>query len=155
GSYRTTIEHVFIYYPLSLKFKSIFQSQPLLVLIAQVQCRTIFQRVTLCTCTALVLTFQLRPFNANLRVVPCHATLVIRMPEVIDLVAELCFIAQNQEAVCKALRDKELLLILSRQGNTVPLAIGLRITSEINSYIKHSTAHSAHQLALRILLLEV
>ena len=74
------------------------------------------------------------------------------MPEIIDLIAELCFIAQNQEAVCKAFRDEELFLVLGRQGNTIPLALGLRIASEVNSNIEHSTAHSAHQLALRILL---
>ena len=77
------------------------------------------------------------------------------MPEVIDLIAELCLIAQNQKAMCKALRDEELLLIFSGQRNAIPLAIGFRITSEVNRDIKHSATYSAHQLALRILLLEV
>ena len=30
------------------------------------------------------------------------------MPEVINLIAELCFIAQNKETVCKSLRNEEL-----------------------------------------------
>ena len=49
------------------------------------------------------------------------------MPEVIDLVAELCLIAQNQEAVCKAFQDEKLLLILGRQGNTIPLTIQTQV----------------------------
>lgn len=77
------------------------------------------------------------------------------MPEVIHLIAKLCLIAQNKEAMRKTFRDEELLLVLSRQGNTVPLAISFRIASEVNSNIKYGATHSAHQLALRILLLEV
>ena len=56
------------------------------------QCSAIFQRIALCACTALVLTFQLRPLNADLRIVPSHAAFIIRMPEVIDLIAELSLV---------------------------------------------------------------
>ena len=57
--------------------------------------------------------------------------------------------------MCKAFRDEELLLVLSRQSHTIPLAVTLRITSQVNRNIKHSTTHGAYQLALRILLLEM
>lgn len=43
------------------------------------------------------------------------------MPEVIDLIAKLCLIAQNQETMCKSFRDEELLLVLGGQRNTIPL----------------------------------
>ena len=48
-----------------------------------------------------------------------------------------------------------LTFILSRQSHTIPLTISFGIASKINSEIKHSSAHSAYQLALRILLLEM
>ena len=110
--------------PMSLKFKSILQSQPLLVFITQVQRSSIFQSVALCTCTSLVFALQLRPLDADFRIVPSHAALIVRMPEVVDFVAKLCFITQNQESMRKTFRDEKLLLVLGRQGNTIPLAVG-------------------------------
>ena len=98
----------------SLKFKGIFQSQPFLVFITQVQCCAVCQCITFCRCTAFVLALHLRPLDADLRVVPCHAALIVWMPEIVHFIAEFCLIAQHQKSMCKSFRNQELLFIFRR-----------------------------------------
>ena len=80
------------------KLKGIFQSQPLLIFLAQIQWRAVRQRAAICTCAGAIFALHM-PVDANYRVIPRQAALVVRVPEVINLIAELCFIAQNKETV--------------------------------------------------------
>ena len=77
------------------------------------------------------------------------------MIEIGALVSELSLIRQYQETVRKALRNVELLLILCSQLYTKPLAVGFGIGTQVYCYIKDCTADGTHQLALRILFLEM
>ena len=55
----------------------------------------------------------------------------------------------------KALGEIELLLVFLREENTVPLAVGLAVLSQVNSHVINLALQASYQLALRVLLLEV
>ena len=69
-------------------------------------------------------TCHIRPLDTDCRVIPCQAALVVRMPEVIDFVTELCLVRQDQEAMRKAFRNQELFFVFFRQFHTIPFSIG-------------------------------
>ena len=77
------------------------------------------------------------------------------MIKVITLITEFRFVAQDEEAVRKSLRNQELLFVLRRQRHAIPFSICFGFRSQIHRHIKYSAAHHANQLRLRILLLEV
>ena len=77
------------------------------------------------------------------------------MIEVIALVAEFRCISKNEESMCKSLRDKELLLILLCEKDSVPLSISFRVCTKVNSYIKNGSLDSSYKLCLWEMLLEV
>ena len=76
----------------SLELKRILDSQPFLVFIAEIQCRTIFHHVSFCGCASLIAALYLWPLDADLWIVPCHAAFITWMIEVCTLVAEFCHI---------------------------------------------------------------
>ena len=77
------------------------------------------------------------------------------MIEVIALVAEFCCISKNEESMCKSFRNKELLLILFCEKDSVPLSISFRVCTKVNSYIKNGSLDSSYKLCLWEMLLEV
>ena len=77
------------------------------------------------------------------------------MPEIVALVAELRNVSQYEEAVCKALGNEELLLVLLCKKNAVPLSLGGTSASQVNSNVKNAALDSSYQLGLREMLLEV
>ena len=77
------------------------------------------------TAASVIISFQAGPKDADFRIVPSHAAFIIGMPEVIDFIAKFSDVTEDQKSVSKALRNQELLLILSAQFYTVPLSIGL------------------------------
>lgn len=62
----------------------------------------------------LDVTFERRPLDSDGGVVPHEAAFIVGMVDIIAFVAKLGNIGQNEEAVCKPTRDKELALVLSR-----------------------------------------
>lgn len=68
----------------------------------------------------MIPTLELRPLDPDIRIIPRHAALIIRMPEVIHLIAEFCYIRQYQKTVGEAFRDEELLLIFFCQLGAIP-----------------------------------
>ena len=105
--------------------KGIFQPQPLLVFIAQIQRRPVFEVIAGGAGRTLIFADELGPLDADFRVVPGHAAFIIGMPEIIDLIAEFRHVAEDQEPMGKAFGNEELLLIFFRQFDTVPFAIRL------------------------------
>lgn len=93
-----------------LKLKGIFQPQPLLIFLAQIQRRAVRQRAAIRSCAAAIFAPHM-PVDANCRVIPCQAALIVRVPEVANLIAEFRFVAQHKETMRKAFRNQELLLI--------------------------------------------
>ena len=103
----------------------------------------------------LIFADELGPLDADFRVVPGHAAFIIGMPEIIDLIAEFRHIAKYQEPMSKTFGNEELLLIFFRQFDAIPLAIGLGIAAQIDSYIENTAADSTDEFALREVLLEM
>ena len=77
------------------------------------------------------------------------------MPEVIALVAEFRNIRKYQKAVGESLGDQELLFVFFCQFHTIPLAVGVRILSQVNSNVKNTALDDSDKLCLRKLFLEV
>ena len=107
--------------------ESLRQAFPLLILLRQVQRHINF-----------------RPPNANVRIIPGKSSFIVRMVEVIALVAELSFIGENQEAMSEASRNQELFLVLGRELYSVPFPEGGTPFPDINRNIKHCAAHNAN-----------
>ena len=77
------------------------------------------------------------------------------MPEIVDFIAKFSDIAEDQEAMGKAFRNEELLLVFFRQFDAIPLAISLGLTAQIDSDIKDTAADGTDEFALREMLLEM
>lgn len=76
-----------------------------------------------CRRCSLIFSHQLRPPDADFRIIPGHTAFVIGMPEVVHLVAEFCHIGKNQEAMGKAFGNEKLFFIFFCQLHPIPLAI--------------------------------
>ena len=85
--------------------KCILQPQPLLILFAEIQRGAVCHGISFGRSRSLIITSQLRPLNADFRVVPGKTTLVAGVVKICDLIAEFGGIAQHQKAVGKALRN--------------------------------------------------
>ena len=96
-----------------------------------------------------------RPFNTDLRIVPGHAAFVSGMVEVRAFVAELCYIAEYQEAVGKAFGNVKLFFVFFRKLYAEPFAVGLAVCPKVYSYIKDFSFDDPDQFALGELLLIV
>ena len=96
-----------------------------------------------------------RPLNANRGVVPHQATFILRVIKARALVHERRRLAENHEPVCKAFGNVELLLVLGRKGNALPLAERRTSLAQVHGHVKNFALDDAHKFALRILLLEV
>ena len=156
---RTSVPPVAIFHFFSLifflKLECVFQAQPLGILVAEVEFGAVFHLVALAGSRSLVLTFDLRPLDADLRIVPGQTALIARMIEVRNLVAELCLVAQYEESMRKALGDVELLLVLGTELNTVPLSVRRASGTKVDRYVKNRTTDDADKFALREFLLEM
>ena len=96
-----------------------------------------------------------RPFNADFRIIPGHASFVTGMVEVRAFVAELCYIAEYQEAVGKAFGNVELLFVFFRKLYAEPFAVGFAVGPKVYSYIKDFSFDDPDQFALGELFLVV
>jgi len=90
-----------------------------LILFAQIQLRAVGQGIALGAGAAGMRTLNLGPGNADFLVVPGHTPLVVRVLEIVALVAELRLVAKHQEAMGKAPGDQELLFALLGQLHTL------------------------------------
>lgn len=80
--------------------------------------------------------------------------LVIGVPEVVALVAELRLVAEHQEAMGKAPENQKLIFVLRGQLHAVPLAIGGRAGAQIHRHVKGTDSGHPHQLGLGVVLLK-
>ena len=90
------------------------------------------------------------PVDAQRFIQNTDAVVSLRMVEFVTLILEYSRLAKHRKAVCKALRDKELTMILLAQFYSDMLSIGWTALTDINSNIEHSTFNATHQLALSI-----
>ena len=72
----------------------------------------------------------------------------LRVIEVITLILEYSSFRQHSKAMSKALRNKELTMIIFSQFHRHMLAVCWRTFTDIHGNIQHSTLHASHQLAL-------
>ncbi len=96
-----------------------------------------------------------RPLDADFGVVPHQATFILRVVEAGALVHESCRLAENHEPVRKALGNVELLLVLGRKRDAFPLAERQASLAQVHRHVKDFALDHAHELSLRVLLLEV
>ena len=89
-----------------------------------------------------------RPLDADLRVVPADVAVALGRVVIVCLVLHLDIIRQRDEAMCKAARNEELLLILRRKLHADPLAELRRALADIDRYIKDRAARRAQELRL-------
>ena len=99
--------------------------------------------------------FQRWPFDANGGIVPHEAALVVRMIDVVTLIAELGLVGEHKEAVREMLRNEELALVLRGENHALPLAVGRAAVAQVNRHVENRAAHDAHELGLRMLNLEM
>ena len=89
-----------------------------------------------------------RPRDADVRVIPVDVAVALRRIVVVRLVLHLDVIRQRDEAMRKAARDEELLLVLRRQLHADPLAKLRRALADVDRHIKDRPARRAQQLRL-------
>ena len=131
------------------------KATPLLIFLTQIQLCTVFEGISICTGSSSVFAHDLRPLDSDGRVIPCQAAFVIGMVKVVALIAELSSITEHQEAMGKTAGNQELLLVLFRQLNAVPLSKGCAVFAQVNRHIKHAAFDDPDQFGLGEVLLEV
>jgi len=94
-----------------------------------------------------------RPFDTDIRVVPCNRDLVVGGIIVCALVFNVRFGTQNTITMGKSRRDKKLAPICRRQFDTHPFAKCWRALANIDRDIKYFAIQRAHQLALIVRML--
>ena len=96
-----------------------------------------------------------RPLDADFRIVPHEATLVLRVVEAGALVDKRRRLAEHHEAVRKAFGNVELLLVLGRKYDTFPLAERQAALAQVHRHVEDFAIDDADEFSLRVLLLEV
>lgn len=89
-----------------------------------------------------------RPLDADLRVVPADVAVALGRVVVVRLVLHLDVIRQRDEAMRKAARDEELLLVLRRKLHADPLAELRRALADVHRHIKDRAARRTQELRL-------
>lgn len=95
------------------------------------------------------------PGNGYFRIVIDDAAFIFGMVKLVTFVSELGIIADHSKAVGKPTGNEELPLILFRQENTRPFAIGGAAGTKVNSNIKYFTLQDTDKLGLRKTLLKM
>ena len=96
-----------------------------------------------------------RPLDANRGVVPHQATFILRVVKARALVHERRRLAEHNKAVGKAFGNVELLLVLGRERDALPLAERRASLAQVHRHVKDFAIDHAHELSLRVLFLEV
>lgn len=89
-----------------------------------------------------------RPLDANLRIIPADVAVALGRVVVVRLVLHLDVVRQRDEAMRKAARDEELLLVLSRELHADPLAELRRALADVDRHIKDRAACRTQELRL-------
>ena len=89
-----------------------------------------------------------RPLNADLWVVPADVSVALGRVVIVRLVLHLDVVRQRDEAMRKAARDEELLLVLRRELHADPLAELRRALADVHRHIKDRAARRTQELRL-------
>ena len=90
------------------------------------------------------------PVDADVGIVPGDGAFGLGVIEVVALVLEDGTLGKHGEAMGKALRNKELTVVLGTELAGEPLPEGGRGATQVDSHIEHPTLDAAHQLALGV-----
>ena len=99
--------------------------------------------------------FRNGPLYVDVRIFPGKSALIIGMIEICTFVSELRMIRKHQKAMCKILRNKELLFVLCGKQDTKPFSIRFGSFSQVYRHIINLTGNHAHQLVLRVIDLKM
>jgi len=91
-----------------------------------------------------------RPVDAERRIVPGDAPVVLGRVELVDLVLHFRVRLERAEAVGATLRHEQLQLVLRAQDETEPLAVGRRALADIEHDVEHGAGRHPHELRLRL-----
>src|SRR5207245_4940021 len=94
------------------------------------------------------LAFVDRPDNAERRIVPLQAALVIARIRSVHLIENLRLRLQSAESVGKTFRDKQLGPVFGAKGRAKTLPVGVRSAPDIDRNIKNGSAQRSDQLGL-------
>ena len=89
-----------------------------------------------------------RPRDADVRVIPADVAVALGRVVIVRLILHLHIVRQRDEAMCKAARDEELLLILRRELHADPLAELRRALADVHRHIKNRAARRTQELRL-------
>ena len=89
-----------------------------------------------------------RPLDADLGIVPADVAVALGRVVIVRLVLHLDVIRQRDEAMRKATRNEELLLILRRELHANPLAELRRTLADVHRHIKNRAVRRTQQLRL-------
>ena len=101
------------------------------------------------------ITFHCGPINPNYRIIPHETALIVRMINIVALIAEFSLIAQNQKALRESSGTKELPVVFSGKNNAFPLTVGRASSAKIDRQIKYGASHNTHELTLWMLNLKM
>ncbi len=103
----------------------------------------------------MILSFNSRSLNPNLRIIPSHTVLIVQIVKIIAFIAKLFNFAQYQKSMCESSRNQKLLLVFFCQFDTILFSVCFASASQIHNYIKNRTFNYSHQFCLWIILLEM
>ena len=89
-----------------------------------------------------------RPLDADLWVIPANVAVALGRVVIVRLVLHLDVVRQGDEAMRKAARDEELLLVFRRELHADPLAELRRALADVHRHIKDRAARRAQELRL-------
>lgn len=142
-----------LHFALPFEAEAVPKSEPALILFGERKRGSVRKAVALCGGGACIVPAELRPANADLRIIPGEPALVARVVEVRDLVAEFCSIGEHEEAVREALGNIELLLIFRTELYAEILPVAGAFLPEIDGDVIDPSVDDPDELALRVLLL--
>ncbi len=90
------------------------------------------------------------PINSQIGIIPSHCTFGLRRIEIVTFILKHCLFAQHRKAMGKTLGYEKLPMALGCQPHRNIVAIGGRITTDVNRHIKHLTTHHSYKFALRV-----
>ena len=125
------------------------------IALRQVQRGAVIETITGGISAAGIRTDDMRPLDADGRIVPRDAALIARCIEICHLIAELCDVGEHEEAMCESRGDVELKVVVLGKLHAIPLTEGLAALTQVNCNVEDSPADAADQLSLRVFLLKM
>ena len=91
-----------------------------------------------------------RPFDVQIRIIPCDCTFSLRVIELITFILENRIFTQNDKTMGHSLGYKKLTMVFLCQLTHLIFAVCRRTFAKINHYIQHLSLDNSNKFALRV-----